>query len=77
MTPPTVRRFYAIMVTSPQLYSPLVITTLNHFPSAEHVAHLTREQLERQRKNYSLHIHADERPQVHVVPIHIPESQLR
>jgi len=73
----TLRRFYTILLTAPHLCSPISIITLTYFPSSEVVEKLTREQLDRHRKNFSLPIHAHEKPQVHVVPIDIADSQLR
>jgi hypothetical protein len=65
------KTFYAVMMTSPKLASPIVIQTFPFFPKPEEVQKVGMPHIEKNRE-WSLLVHFDEQPQLHVVPFEMP-----
>jgi hypothetical protein len=65
------KQFYALMMTSPKLASPVVIQTFQYYPRPEEVQRIGFPHIKKNR-DWSLLVHFDEQPQLHVVPINVP-----
>lgn len=65
------KQFYALMMTSPKLASPIVIKTYPYFPRPEEVKTVGMPHIQKNR-DWSLLVHFDEQPQLHVVPFEVP-----
>lgn len=70
------KRFWVVVKTAAELYSPKPIVTLSSAEEAEAVRRLSQSILD---KNLRFHIFDSlhERPQIHVLPIDIPYDKLR
>ncbi len=65
------KEYYALLMTSPKLASPVILQTFSHYPTNNPIYEIGQPHLEKNR-NWSLLVHFDEQPQLHVVPIHVP-----
>ena len=66
-----IKQFYGLMMTSPKLASPVCIQIFSHHPTPEQIRHVGEPHLQKNRE-WSLLVHFDEQPQLHVVPLQIP-----
>jgi hypothetical protein len=69
--PVVTKQFYALMMTSPKLASPVVLHMFSNYPSQEVIHSVGGPHIEKNR-DWSLLVHFDQQPQLHVIPIQIP-----
>jgi hypothetical protein len=65
------KQYYALLMTSPKLASPVVIQTFQVYPTPQQIHEIGNPHLQKNR-DWSLLVHFDEQPQLHVIPIRIP-----
>lgn len=65
------KQYYALLMTSPKLASPVVLQTFGHYPTHQQINEIGEPHLKKNR-DWSLLVHFDEQPQLHVIPIHVP-----
>ena len=65
------KQYYALLMTSPKLASPVVIQTFQYHPTPEQINEIGQPHLDKNRQ-WSLLVHFDEQPQLHVIPIRVP-----
>jgi hypothetical protein len=67
----TMKQYYALLMTSPKLASPVVLQTFQKYPTHQQINEIGEPHLQKNR-DWSLLVHFDEQPQLHVIPIHVP-----
>lgn len=65
------KEYYALLMTSPKLSSPVVLQTFSQYPTPQQIHKIGEPHLQKNR-DWSLLVHFDEQPQLHVIPIHVP-----
>ena len=77
------RRFYAILFTSPHLYSPVAVSVVNSYQRAEEIAQKTKEKLAKKTQvistfqTHSFTSFEQMHPLIHIVPLDIPVSEMK